>query len=111
MTVETARAFICFEIGQNTRDYLANLIAEGKKAGDRIAWAKPHGIHLTLKFLDNITLQQIEDIETILKEISIEKSEFRITIDRIGAFPNFHTPRVFWVGNSHNSNTIANLVA
>ncbi|MFQ5630089.1 MAG: RNA 2',3'-cyclic phosphodiesterase [bacterium] len=111
MTAETIRTFICFEIGKNAQDYLANIISGGKKIGDRIAWSKPQNIHLTLKFLGDISSAQIAEIGKIIKEIATGTTGFNLTIDHLGAFPNFRTPRVFWVGSSHIPAALSHLVA
>ena len=111
MTAETIRAFICFEIGRNARDELAKIISDGKKIGDRIAWSKPQNIHLTLKFLGDILSAQIAEIKKIIEEIAARTTGSHLTLDHIGAFPNFRTPRVFWVGSSQTPIVLTHLVA
>ncbi len=103
MNGERIRAFVCFEIESELREYLAQIIQEGRRLNENISWARPETIHLTLKFLGNITPAQQRDISNILLSLAGTFEPFQVTIDRIGAFPNFRRPRVFWAGCSSGS--------
>ncbi len=94
------RAFICFEISERLRTYLAQIIEGGRKLHERVSWTRPGNIHLTLKFLGNITEEQRRGLEGALAELAATQAPFSVRIDRLGAFPNFRRPRVFWAGSS-----------
>lgn len=111
MTAERVRAFICFEIDRQMAASLGSLIAEARQFGERISWAQPEKIHLTLKFLGDVDSQQIEQITQILSNIAADKRGFEIAFDRLGAFPDFHRPRIFWVGASELPPVLTALVA
>ncbi|MCA9744420.1 RNA 2',3'-cyclic phosphodiesterase [candidate division KSB1 bacterium] len=100
MTKGTVRAFICFEIDQHVSAALGRLIDEGRALGERISWSKPEKIHLTLKFLGDIENAQVEQVSQIVRQLAEKQREFKLTIDKLGAFPNFQRPRVFWVGTT-----------
>lgn len=111
MTSETTRTFICFEIDPEVRAALGKIISECKKFREQIRWPKPENIHLTLKFLGDVSARQIEEIAGILEDISASTPALQITLDRLGAFPNFRTPRILWVGSSNTPEALAGLVA
>ncbi|GAI76751.1 unnamed protein product, partial [marine sediment metagenome] len=48
------RAFIAVELGKDIQSALLNSINILKKKDGKVRWAKPPGIHLTLKFLGKI---------------------------------------------------------
>lgn len=78
-------------ISQNLKNYL-------KSSSSNITWVKPKSIHLTLKFLGNISESQTSPIMQKLDEIAKNTTPFRISIEGLGVFPNFSHPRVIWVG-------------
>jgi 2'-5' RNA ligase len=55
-------------------------------------------IHLTLKFLGDVSLSNVEMLKKILQgEVSGHHS-FDISVGGLGAFPSQRRPRVVWVG-------------
>jgi 2'-5' RNA ligase len=58
----------------------------------------PEGIHLTLKFLGNISAQKVTDITGVMEQASQGVSPFQLQITEVGAFPDMRRPRVLWVG-------------
>ncbi len=113
MTVskQTIRAFVCFEVPHDLRSRLAEIIAAGRRAGERIAWVRPENIHLTVKFLGDIARDDLPDVADMLHDIAANSSPFSIHIDRLGAFPNTHRPRVIWAGASEVPHAGKNFVA
>jgi len=78
---------------------LRQLQAELKVAGHAfVKWVAPEGIHLTLKFLGNISPGRVAEITTVMEEAGKGFSSFMLGISKIGAFPNMRQPRVLWVG-------------
>lgn len=59
---------------------------------------KPCNIHLTLKFLGDATLEQIQSIRACLADIAQVQNPFCIAFEGIGAFPSWYQPRVIWIG-------------
>jgi 2'-5' RNA ligase len=57
---------------------------------------KPENIHITLRFLGNITEDMISRISTELKQIAFKP--FSAEIHGVGAFPSPESPRVIWAG-------------
>jgi 2'-5' RNA ligase len=55
-------------------------------------------IHLTLKFLGNISLPNVDFLTQILATEADSCSQFDISISGIGSFPNSKRPRVLFIG-------------
>lgn len=55
-------------------------------------------MHLTLKFLGNISANKVTDITGAMEQASQGVSPFQLQITEVGAFPNLKRPRVLWVG-------------
>ena len=59
-------------------------------------WVRPESMHLTLKFLGEISTTRLDSVKERLT--SIQRSAFKVTVSGVGFFPNMRVPRVFWVG-------------
>ena len=88
------RAFIAAEISN------AEILKKIQKFQDELKInAKPtriDQIHFTLQFLGEINVEKCEQVKNVLKKI--EFSQFELSLQGVGAFPNFRNPRVLWIG-------------
>lgn len=92
------RAFIAIELNDDAHAELSSLEAKLKKADADVTWVKPENIHLTLKFLGDITDEQVEAVKSSLDEIAKVETPFSFKLKGMGAFPKLEYPRVLWVG-------------
>ncbi|HEV2350068.1 MAG TPA: RNA 2',3'-cyclic phosphodiesterase [Terriglobia bacterium] len=102
------RAFIAIDLPENIRESLARKLDDfrrtlghisqaGSHRDSGIRWSRPEGIHLTLKFLGEITEAQIARVTSAL--LALERFEkFSLEIKGFGFFPGAAHPRVFWAG-------------
>jgi 2'-5' RNA ligase len=60
-------------------------------------WARPEGIHLTLKFLGEISPQQVTQVTQALAGLG-SFEPFALQVKGFGFFPDARRPRVLWVG-------------
>ena len=73
------------------------------KRDTRISWAQPASIHLTIKFLGDMDEQVIDPLLRVALEQAIgNQTSVNVPLERLGAFPRPHSPRVLWVGPSEN---------
>jgi 2'-5' RNA ligase len=63
-----------------------------------LRWTKPEQIHLTLKFLGNVSSLQIRDREAVLRPLGQATAAFELRVDKAGCFPEHRAPRVIWMG-------------
>ncbi|MBI3399138.1 MAG: RNA 2',3'-cyclic phosphodiesterase [Deltaproteobacteria bacterium] len=92
------RAFIAIEVPKELTKSLREMQDALRNTNNKIAWVKPENIHLTIKFLGNIEINKINDIEKILKDAVGQIHSFNLSIKWVGIFPTINNPRVIWIG-------------
>ena len=88
------RLFIAIEIPADIKDHLLNL----KTSIPSARWAKAPQMHLTLRFIGEVSDKQANDIKSALGKI--ESPGFDMTLAGVGRFPpqKKKGARVLWVG-------------
>lgn len=101
------RAFIAVEISREIRGELIRIQTELKNSlrGD-ISWVQPENIHLTLRFLGQVTDKQMAEIKVIVASIAKKIQQFNLDLGVIGAFPDISSPRILWVGINFGFNQL-----
>jgi len=92
------RAFIGIGLPDAVKDALAALQQDLALARADVKWVTPDHLHVTLKFLDEITDAQRADVETLLTNVATSREPFVLQLKQVGAFPSLAAPRVVWVG-------------
>jgi 2'-5' RNA ligase len=96
---EQIRSFIAIELPEEAKEGLVRLKKELERDEHKfVKWVAPGGIHLTLKFLGNISSKRITEITKAIKEAAQGISPFHLEISGLGAFPSLRQARVLWVG-------------
>ncbi len=96
---EQIRSFIAIELPEEVKAGLRRLQTELKLPEQTfVKWVAPESIHLTLKFLGNISPQKVSEITKVMEQASQGVSPFQLEVTEVGAFPNLRQPRVLWVG-------------
>jgi RNA 2',3'-cyclic 3'-phosphodiesterase len=99
LSEQTIRSFIAIELPEAVKTGLQQLQTE--LTLPQYSFAKcvaPESMHLTLKFLGNISANKITEITGVMEQASQGVSSFQLQITEVGAFPNLKRPRVLWVG-------------
>ena len=100
------RAFIAVDLPPAVRAALAQRQADfrahcesfpRRRADERVAWTRPDGIHLTLKFLGQIADAQVSEVKRALAALG-GFPKFMVEVKGLGFFPSPQRPRVFWAG-------------
>lgn len=63
-----------------------------------VKWVRPDSIHLTLKFLGNVSVHNIDTLKEHLARVVHDQQAFTLVTAACGCFPNTQRPRVVWVG-------------
>ncbi len=63
-----------------------------------VRWVNADNIHLTLKFLGDISPAQVDGLTQMLRTQADLVNVFDLQIGGFGAFPNFKRPRVLFIG-------------
>jgi len=93
------RAFIAIELPANIKDTVSKIQDRLKTNLPKVSWVKPNNLHLTLKFLGEVSSQQLDDINQITAETVKTITGFEIKLDSLGAFPNPAFARIIWIGS------------
>ena len=94
------RAFVAIELPPDVRDCLSQVIAQLREQIDEkaVRWVPVENIHLTLKFLGDVSENNLDVLMEIISAEAILQKPMEISIGRLGAFPNTRHPRVLWAG-------------
>jgi 2'-5' RNA ligase len=70
-----------------------------QEIGDNaIRWVPVENMHLTLKFLGDVSVSNVERLKEIIRTSAASFPSFAVSIGGLGAFPSFLRARVVWVG-------------
>jgi 2'-5' RNA ligase len=94
------RAFVAVEIPPEIRQAIENKTAPVRAAlnASIIRWVPSANLHLTLKFLGDISPANVEMLSQILSMEVSQHQAFEIAFEGLGAFPNSRRARVIWIG-------------
>lgn len=108
--MNTVRAFIAIELPDNIQQYLTSLQSKIAHSNEHtIKWVESHNIHLTLKFLGDITETTIPALSRAIRNSVQNISAFTLVTDIPGSFPNNKNPRIIWIGLSGDIDTLVHL--
>ena len=91
------RLFVALDVPEQVRATLADLTARLKKICASARWVRLEGVHITLKFIGHVSLEQVEKIRQALGRLP-EFPPIKLRFAGLGFFPNPRRPRVFWAG-------------
>jgi RNA 2',3'-cyclic 3'-phosphodiesterase len=94
------RAFISIDLSPEIRRMLEQVTLQLKeRLGDApIRWAPTQNIHLTLMFLGDVSVKNLEMLKKVLQNEVSSHHSFEFSVGGVGAFPNNRHARVIWVG-------------
>lgn len=95
------RTFIAIELDKTIMQNLWNFIRQLDSGDKNVRWVKKKSLHLTMKFLGDISPSKMESVKKILLETSLQHHPFSLTVQGTGRFPpQSKKPRILWVGTS-----------
>ena len=94
------RSFIAIELPAGIQAAIASSTAGLQKALPKplVRWTAPKNLHLTLKFLGDVSPANLERLAEALGLESIRHEKFSLSVGGLGAFPTSRRPRVVWIG-------------
>jgi 2'-5' RNA ligase len=94
---EPIRSFVAFDMDSETvLKKLTAVQAQLERTGADLKVVQPKNIHITLRFLGNVTSGTVEQIYEGMKRVQFVP--FDVKICGVGAFPDVRYPRVVWAG-------------
>ncbi|MFH1366653.1 MAG: RNA 2',3'-cyclic phosphodiesterase [Patescibacteria group bacterium] len=88
------RSFVALDLDQAAREKLEVLISSLKKDFNSFRFLDGRSVHLTLRFLGNISPEEIEESRKILIRIAASFSPFSLEFDGFTAFPSLSEAKV-----------------
>ena len=92
------RLFIAIPLSDPLHEALDALQADLRAASGPVSWVKPRNIHLTLKFLGEVSPTREGAVREAMEEAVAGVSPFTLRAGGSGVFPGERNPRVLWVG-------------
>lgn len=94
------RAFIAIELSPLIKAGLVRTLEELKRQlkGSPVKWVPVDNIHLTLKFLGDVSVSNLDLLKDLLRRQAGNRRTFEFQVGELGAFPSTRLPRVIWVG-------------
>lgn len=93
------RTFIAIDLTQEIKTKITEYILKLAKYGAQIRWVREEGMHLTLKFLGEISQDKVQKVQSLLQKISEHHGPFSLKLIGTGTFPRERRNiRVIWIG-------------
>ena len=68
------------------------------QTGSLVKWVEPKNMHLTLEFLGDTADSRVALLKEILQQTAAGCPALKLSLNGVGAFPHWRSPRVIWVG-------------
>jgi 2'-5' RNA ligase len=105
---EPIRSFLAFDIESDT---VLNRLATAQRllvqTGADLKLVEPQNIHITVRFLGNITPAMVENIFDAMQQVQF--APFNVQIKSLGAFPDMRYSRVIWAGITEGADQLENV--
>ena len=94
------RAFIAITLSDEIYQHLDQVIKllQSHLPKAPVRWAPAKNIHLTIKFLGDVSVANLDVLQKTLQAEVARHAPFEISVGEVGAFPSIRRPRVIWVG-------------
>lgn len=106
---ETIRTFIAFALPDHVKSALGRLQEGLKSSGLKAKWVRLQGIHLTLKFLGDMAVDQVDAVAAKMAQAVRGNGPLVLGAKGVGVFPNIRRPRVIWAGLAGDLEQLADL--
>lgn len=92
------RLFFALELDPANAEALGLAVAPLRKAEPELLWVPTAKLHLTMKFLGDVEDASATPLAGAADAVSARHRPFTMTLEGVGAFPNFRRARVVWMG-------------
>jgi RNA 2',3'-cyclic 3'-phosphodiesterase len=90
------RVFIALDIDEDIRQRIIRFMDGLRGFAPEARWVRPESLHVTLKFIGEKPVSEVEKIKNALA--SMHSDAFELSFRSYGFFPTVKAARVFWVG-------------
>jgi len=103
------RTFIAIELPEDIKKKIEQLQAPLKKTDAFVSWVKPKNIHVTLKFLGEVSEEKIGAVFSATEKALEGARKFTMNLQGMGGFPDLKRPRVIWVGTGSGEKELSRM--
>jgi 2'-5' RNA ligase len=97
------RTFIAIDLDTEIKNNISSLIRNLDTGEKNVRWVKAQAMHLTLKFLGEISEDKLTKVKSVMASIAQDYPSFRLSLKGTGRFPpGARHPRVIWIGIEMN---------
>jgi 2'-5' RNA ligase len=103
------RTFIAIELPDEILQAIRELQEALKAEKLDLRWVDPGNLHLTLKFLGEISPKDLDPVRLAMKKAAARVQAFELHGKGLGAFPGLNRPRVVWAGMGGETESLQKL--
>lgn len=92
------RLFIALNLTKKDRQRVLRATRSFREGEMPVRWVEEENLHLTLKFLGEVRLEQVPALEDAMARVGGSTAPFGMTLSGFGAFPTIRCPSVLWLG-------------
>ena len=92
------RLFVAVNLPAEVREAVWTAAEPARRGSPPVRWVGPDGIHVTLKFLGEVTDERLDELRQALSRAAAGIRRFTLELAGGGVFPSPSRPRVFWAG-------------
>jgi 2'-5' RNA ligase len=94
------RAFIAIDLPDDLQQKIEDITRQlqSQIRSSAVRWVPSRNIHLTLKFLGEVSPTNLELVKKIMRAEAERHHPFEVKVGTLGAFPTVRRPRVIWIG-------------
>lgn len=107
--MDNLRLFVSLNFPREVKEQVSQLQKVLQGAGADVKWVEKKNLHLTLKFLGDISVTLLPDIRNVLLEAAEKAKPPVIVLQNLGVFPGRGEPKVLWVGIREQDNHLVSL--
>ena len=103
------RSFLAVELPETILAKIGEIEGDLRKTSADVRWVSPEKIHLTLKFFGSIEESRIDPIMKAIEGPIRSVRPFQLSVQGMGVFPHFKSPKVIWMGLVDGEGVLASL--
>lgn len=105
---DNMRMFIAIELENTLKEYIfekQQMIKNNSRKGN---FSRKENFHLTLKFIGEVNIEEIEDIKKAINKTALGYSHFKINLGKLGYFSR-KNKKIIWIGISQGNKRLNQL--
>jgi len=108
LKTDRIRSFIAVDVSDNSiLDNISKVQVKLKESGADLKQVKPNNIHITLRFLGEISSSILEKVMEQMENITV--NSFDLELREVGTFPSIKYPKIVWIGMNKGSTELGEI--